>query len=141
MSSIAANRETIAPSFASSRDPKAKVVVQTISMAIGIEATRRTTVNDKALRTSSPDDRRYPKAIPHRDMDKKTNTTIILMSNLSKFELSSPPCNKAAVRPKKVLAPVHSTVPSTSPLTTVEPILTLSPLKKVTGRDSPVSAA
>lgn len=33
----------------------------------------------------------------------------------------------AAVLPKNVSAPVNSTVPSTSPLTTVEPILQESP--------------
>ena len=40
-----------------------------------------------------------------------------------------------------MFAPVNSTVPSTSPRTTVEPILQLSPWYIVTGRDSPVKAA
>ena len=40
-----------------------------------------------------------------------------------------------------LLLPVYSTVPSTSPRTTVEPILQESPLYIVTGKDSPVSAA
>lgn len=40
-----------------------------------------------------------------------------------------------------LLAPVNSTVPSTSPLTTVDPILQLHPENIVTGSDSPVKAA
>ena len=40
-----------------------------------------------------------------------------------------------------MFAPVNSTVPSTSPRTTVEPILQLSPWYIVTGRDSPIKAA
>ena len=39
MSSIAANRETIAPSCTNSLEPNARVVVVTISIAIGIDAT------------------------------------------------------------------------------------------------------
>ena len=54
MSSMAASRETMAPSRASSREPRASVVVQTISMAMGMEATRRTTVKERASRTPSP---------------------------------------------------------------------------------------
>jgi hypothetical protein len=49
--------------------------------------------------------------------------------------------SRAAVLPKNVSAPVASTVPSTSPLTTVDPILQLLPWNLVTGRDSPVRAA
>lgn len=49
--------------------------------------------------------------------------------------------SSAAVLPKKVSAPVNSTVPSTSPRTTVEPILQLLFWNIVTGNDSPVNAA
>ena len=49
--------------------------------------------------------------------------------------------SKNCYKPKNVFAPVNSTVPSTSPRTTVEPILQLSPWYIVTGRDSPVKAA
>jgi hypothetical protein len=47
----------------------------------------------------------------------------------------------AAVLPKKVRAPVNSTVASTSPRLTVLPILGRSPATIATGSDSPVSAA
>lgn len=46
--------------------------------------------------------------------------------------------NSAAVFPKKVLLPVASTVASTSPLATVEPIKHFSSLNMVTGNDSPM---
>ena len=49
--------------------------------------------------------------------------------------------SSSAVLPKKVRDPVNCTVPSTSPRTTVEPILATSPHPIVTGSDSPVSAA
>eukprot|EP00955_Chlamydomonas_euryale_P106396 365702-Chlamydomonas_euryale.AAC.26 len=49
-------------------------------------------------------------------------------------------CSMLAVLPKNVFLPVNSTVASTSPRTTMEPILALLPLCMVTGRDSPVSA-
>ena len=49
-------------------------------------------------------------------------------------------CSNEAVFPNSDLIPVNSTVPSTSPLTTVEPILHKSPLYNVTGNDSPVTA-
>lgn len=42
-SSIAANLETIAPSWTNSLEPKARVVVVTISIAIGMDATWKTT--------------------------------------------------------------------------------------------------
>ena len=48
----------------------------------------------------------------------RTRTIMMRMRRRSRLEVSSPPCRRAAVRPKKVLAPVHSTVPSTSPRTT-----------------------
>ena len=50
-----ANLVTIAPCFESSFDPRARVVVTTISMAIGIDATIRTTVKDIEVLTSVPD--------------------------------------------------------------------------------------
>ena len=49
ISSMEARRVTIAPCFDRSREPSASVVVHTISMAIGMEATSRTTANDSAL--------------------------------------------------------------------------------------------
>ena len=48
MSSIAARRVTMAPCLLNSLEPRARVVVVTISMAIGIEATIRTTTKDRA---------------------------------------------------------------------------------------------
>eukprot|EP00427_Karlodinium_veneficum_P050243 CAMPEP_0169366648 /NCGR_PEP_ID=MMETSP1017-20121227/33230_1 /TAXON_ID=342587 /ORGANISM="Karlodinium micrum, Strain CCMP2283" /LENGTH=52 /DNA_ID=CAMNT_0009464601 /DNA_START=84 /DNA_END=239 /DNA_ORIENTATION=+ len=47
MSSIAARRVTMAPCFVNSLEPKAKVVVVTISIAMGMEATINTTTKDK----------------------------------------------------------------------------------------------
>jgi hypothetical protein len=47
--------------------------------------------------------------------------------------------NYIEIKKTYVFAPVNSTVPSTSPLTTVEPIFAESPLYIVTGKDSPVN--
>ena len=74
-------------------------------------------------------------------MESTTRTTMMRMRSFSRLDDSVGPESSEAVRPKKVLAPVDSTVASVSPRTTVEPILTESPLYMVTGRDSPVSAA
>mmetsp|Transcript_24721 Transcript_24721/g.55472 ORF Transcript_24721/g.55472 Transcript_24721/m.55472 type:complete len:226 (-) Transcript_24721:936-1613(-) len=48
MSSMAARRVTMAPSCESSFEPRARVVVVTISIAMGMEATMSTTVKDRA---------------------------------------------------------------------------------------------
>merc|ERR1719329_1395723 len=48
ISSIAAKRVTMAPYLVNSLEPRARVVVVTISMAIGIEATIKTTTKDRA---------------------------------------------------------------------------------------------
>ena len=54
ISSIEARRVTIAPWLLSWRLPSASVVVHTISMAIGIDATSRTTTKVKASLMGSP---------------------------------------------------------------------------------------
>ncbi len=54
MSSMAARRVTMAPCALSWRLPSASVVVHTISMAMGMEATSSTTVKESALLTFSP---------------------------------------------------------------------------------------
>ena len=48
-SSMAASLFTIAPSLDSSLDPRARVVVVTISIAMGIEATSSTIVKERAV--------------------------------------------------------------------------------------------
>lgn len=131
----------MAPSLDRWREPSASVVVHTISMAMGMEATSSTTVKDSASRTCSPFMSRKPKAMEHRASESTTSTSMMRSSIFSRLELSRPPCSRAAVLPKKVLPPVAATVASTSPRTTVEPILTLSPSNSVTGSDSPVRAA
>ena len=66
---------------------------------------------------------------------------VILMMTFWKLPTSCVEPMRAAVLPKKVLMPVDATIPSTSPVTTVEPILQMSPSDISTGSDSPVSAA
>jgi hypothetical protein len=53
ISSMEARRVTIAPSCDSWREPSASVVVHTISMAMGMDATSSTTVKDSASLTGS----------------------------------------------------------------------------------------
>mmetsp|Transcript_29114 Transcript_29114/g.62736 ORF Transcript_29114/g.62736 Transcript_29114/m.62736 type:complete len:234 (-) Transcript_29114:618-1319(-) len=140
MSSIAARRVTIAPCLESSLEPRASVVVHTISMATGMEATISTTVKEMVSVRPSPEPSSQPNTIPEKVRDRITSTMTIFSSTFCRLPISSSPCSREAVLPKKVLPPVNSTVPSTSPRTTVEPILQLLPLYMVTGRDSPVSA-
>ena len=47
----------------------------------------------------------------------------------------------SAARPKKVRPPVKQTIASSSPRRTIEPMKTVSSADRVTGSDSPVSAA
>merc|ERR1719238_1319383 len=74
-------------------------------------------------------------------IDRIVKFLTIEISRYCTLDNSSVFASRAAVLPKKVLIPVYSTVPSTSPRTTVEPIKVLSPSYRVTGRDSPVRAA
>ncbi len=53
ISSIDARRVTMAPSWESVREPSASVVVHTISMAMGMDATSSTTVKESASLTFS----------------------------------------------------------------------------------------
>ena len=53
ISSIAVSLDTIAPCFDSEREPSASVVVETISIAIGIDATSSTTTNESTSRSGS----------------------------------------------------------------------------------------
>merc|ERR1719240_2537932 len=109
-------------------------------MAMGMEATISTTAKDRA----SMNDTivvTYTSTIVHMTSDKAVVVNVIVISSFCMLDTSSAWASSAAVLPKKVLLPVNSTVPSTSPRTTVEPIKVLSPSYKVTGNDSPVSAA
>ena len=53
ISSIAVSLDTIAPCFDSEREPSASVVVETISMAMGMDATSSTTTNERTSRRGS----------------------------------------------------------------------------------------
>ena len=125
---LPANLVTIAPCFDSSLDPRASVVVTTISIAIGIEATINTTVKLIDSLTSVPEVNKYINTIPDNKKDIATNTIIIRSNIFCKDPSSSGPWSNDAVLPKNVLEPVNSTVPSTSPLTTLEPILQILPM-------------
>ena len=76
MSSMAARRVTMAPSRDSSLEPSASVVVVTISIAMGIEATISTTVKDSASEKDVTV-RRYANTVRHRILDTITSTITI----------------------------------------------------------------
>jgi len=141
ISSTAARRVTMAPCAASCRDPRARVVVTTTSMATGMDATRTTTVNPTASLKAIPWPIRYPNDAAHMARDRPRRRKTMRLSRRCRLEApDSTDWIIVAVLPKKVSAPVNCTVASTSPRTTVEPILADEPRFIVAGRDSPVMA-
>lgn len=91
MSSIADNRVTIAPWCDSSFDPNARVVVVTISIANGIDATTITTVNDSASTIDVMCTKcKYTTA--HSVKETTTNTIIMSISMFCKLLGSLSPC-------------------------------------------------
>jgi len=88
MSSMALSRVTIAPWWESSLEPRASVVVVTISMASGIEATMSTTVKESASTTEVMCARcRY--TTEHSTRDTTTSTIMMSISMFCKL-LTSP---------------------------------------------------
>lgn len=83
----------------------------------------------------------HPKAVKQRMRERTTRMPMIFSRSICRWPRPSTVCRREAVLPKNVFMPVNSTVPSTSPRTTVEPILGELPMIMVTGRDSPVRAA
>mmetsp|Transcript_12500 Transcript_12500/g.34821 ORF Transcript_12500/g.34821 Transcript_12500/m.34821 type:complete len:276 (+) Transcript_12500:3011-3838(+) len=140
-SSMEVSLDTMAFSSASILHPRAIVEVHTTCMAIGMDAISRTTAKAMACRTSSPFSRRYPRTMPVSTKLTHSSPKVIWRMTFWKWPCSSTEAIIAAVLPKKVSPPVAVTMASISPLVTLEPILALSPLDRVTGRDSPVSAA
>mmetsp|Transcript_24214 Transcript_24214/g.52064 ORF Transcript_24214/g.52064 Transcript_24214/m.52064 type:complete len:465 (-) Transcript_24214:326-1720(-) len=140
-SSMEVRRDTMAFSSASMRQPSAIVDVHTTCIAMGMEAMRSTTAKAMACRTSSPLRRRYPRTMPVRMKLTQRRPKVIWRMTFWKWPCSSTEAIMAAVLPKKVSPPVAVTMASISPRVTLEPILALSPQWRVTGSDSPVSAA
>jgi hypothetical protein len=68
-------------------DPIARVVLVTISMANGIDATSRTTVNDNDSFKGIPSTIRYMKLIRHRVTLNATRIIIILISTVERGEI------------------------------------------------------
>ena len=138
ISSMEARRVTIAPCLDRSRDPRASVVVHTISIAMGMDATRSTTAKERALVNGSfLAIARYSSAVRHSVQERTMSTNIIFRRSFCRDPKSSSPARSMAVFPKKVFFPVNSTVPSTSPLVMVDPIFGRDPRTMVTGSDSP----
>ena len=140
--SIEASRATIAFFSASMREPSAIVAVHTTCIAIGIDATSSTTPNETASH-SWPGSRmmRWTTAIVTSTDEKAKSTCVIESTTFWKLPSSCVEPMSAAVLPKNVLMPVLHTTPSTSPETTVEPIMIWLPADMLTGSDSPVRAA
>merc|ERR1719353_1848436 len=105
-----------------------------------MEATISTTTKDRASMNGTMV-QTYKSTIKHMTRDSTVKFLTIVINRYCTLDNSSVSARRAAVLPKKVLLPVYSTVPSVSPRTTVDPIKVLSPSYKVTGKDSPVSAA
>lgn len=92
ISSMAVRRVTMAPRSDSSPDPRDKVVVVTISMAIGIEATMSTTVKLKASCSRSPLCKRYINTIPQSNDDITVRTSTMEINTLCMLLISGSNC-------------------------------------------------
>ncbi len=88
MSSMADSRVTMAPCFDSSFEPSASVVVVTISMASGMEATMSTTVKESAS-TTEVMCAKCMYTVEHKMNETITSTAMMSTSMLCKL-LSSP---------------------------------------------------
>jgi hypothetical protein len=87
--------------------PKARVVVTTISIAIGMEATIKTTVNEILSFNSTSDTSKNIKTMPESTKDKTTKMIIILNNIFCRLPDSPVPWSREAVLPKNVLEPVE----------------------------------
>mmetsp|Transcript_46306 Transcript_46306/g.124423 ORF Transcript_46306/g.124423 Transcript_46306/m.124423 type:complete len:271 (-) Transcript_46306:232-1044(-) len=140
ISSMAARRETMAFFLASSWEPKAMVEVQTTCMAMGMDATSSTTQMDRVSRKVLPSMSMTAMMKATRRKETPRRKSVMDQMIFWKWPSSSTELIIAAVLPKKVSLPVATTQASISPATTLDPILAVSPLRMVTGRDSPVMA-
>mmetsp|Transcript_591 Transcript_591/g.1901 ORF Transcript_591/g.1901 Transcript_591/m.1901 type:complete len:220 (+) Transcript_591:1991-2650(+) len=108
---------------------------------MGMDATRRTTLNASTSQKFTPIVTRYKNTIAQMIAPTATSRTMISRRTFSKCPSSSTPWTRSAVFPKNVCDPVAITVASISPRVTVLPIFASDPVDIVTGSDSPVSAA
>mmetsp|Transcript_22079 Transcript_22079/g.56318 ORF Transcript_22079/g.56318 Transcript_22079/m.56318 type:complete len:612 (+) Transcript_22079:1036-2871(+) len=140
-SSIAVSLQTSALLIASLCAPTAIVEVQTTCIAIGMEATSKTTAIEITLRTLSLFISSLTERIETRKRDRKRSASVRVVTSLWKWPPLPFACSADATsceaRPKKVRAPVSTTMPSISPRLTIVPWNTRPPACTVFGSDSP----